>query len=333
MKPNILVAESSSFSPQAVFVLEDTGNVVLADLDRPSLLSSVTDVDILWVRLRHRIDGQVFQAAPRLRVIASPTTGLNHIDVAEAERRNIRIISLRGETEFLQNIYATAEHTIALILGLLRHIPAAHQHVTSGQWNRDLLVGRELHGKTAGVIGYGRVGRMVAGHLRAFGVRVLTTDLPSRTGYQCDHGIESVALDELLKSSDLVTVHVPLMEETTGFLGEREFSKMKHGVCFVNTSRGELVDENALLRALDNGTVGCAGLDVLTDESSAGMMGNPIVQYGLSHNNVLITPHIAGCTVESKAKTEVFLARRVATFVREQNDLQYTQAAHLNGYL
>jgi D-3-phosphoglycerate dehydrogenase / 2-oxoglutarate reductase len=333
MKPTILVAESSSFSSEAVRFLEDTGNVVLADLDRRSLLSSVTDVDILWVRLRNRIDLQIFQAARRLRVIATPTTGLNHIDVAEAERRNIHIISLRGEAEFLQNIFATAEHTIALILGLLRHLPAAHQHVINGRWNRDLFVGRELHGKTAGVIGYGRVGRMVAGYLRTFGMRVLATDLPSRMGHQCDDGIESVPLDELLKNSDLVTLHIPLVEGTTGFLGECEFSKMKRGVCFINTSRGELVDETALLVALDNGTVGCAAFDVLTDESSSGMMDNPIVQYSLSHKNVLITPHIAGCTVESRAKTEVFLATRVAAFVRDQNDLPCTQAAHSSGHL
>lgn len=332
MKPSILVAESSSFSPEAVRFLEDTGNVVLADLDRHSLLSAVADVDILWVRLRHRIDRQVFQAAPRLRVIATPTTGLNHIDVAEAERRNVHIISLRGETKFLQNIFATAEHTIALILGLLRHLPAAHQHVINGRWNRDLFVGRELHGKAAGVIGYGRVGRMVAGHLRAFGMRVLATDLPSRMGQQCDEGIEFALLDELLKKSDLVTLHIPLAEGTTGFLGAPEFSKMKRGVCFVNTSRGELVDETALLLALNNGTVGCAALDVLTDEISSGMMDNPIVRYALSHKNVLITPHIAGCTVESRAKTEVFLATRVAAFVREQNDLQSTQAAHSSGH-
>ena len=107
---------------------------------------------------------------------------------------------------------------------------------------------------------------------------------------------------------------------------------MKRGVCFVNTSRGELVDETALLLALNNGTVGCAALDVLTDEISSGMMDNPIVRYALSHKNVLITPHIAGCTVESRAKTEAFLATRVAAFVREQNDLQSTQAAHSSGH-
>jgi D-3-phosphoglycerate dehydrogenase len=333
MKPTILIAESSSFSAEALRVLEDCGNVVLADLDRSSLLSSVPDADILWVRLRNRIDREVFQAARRLRVIATPTTGLNHIDGIEAERRGMHIISLRGETEFLQNIFATAEHTMALILGSLRHLPAAHQHVIHGGWNRDLFVGRELHGKTAGVIGYGRVGRMIAGHLRAFGMRVLATDLPSRMGNQCEDGIELVPLDELLKKSDLVTLHIPLMEGTKRFLGAREFSKMKRGVFFVNTSRGEVVDEAALLLALENGTVGCAALDVLNDENSSGMMDNPIVQYALTHNNVLITPHIAGCTVESRSKTEVFLATRVVAFVREQNDLQYIQAAHSSGHL
>jgi D-3-phosphoglycerate dehydrogenase len=111
--------------------------VVLKDLDRPGLLALVSEADILWVRLRHRIDGEVMKAAPKLRAIATPTTGLNHIDLAEARQRNIHVISLQGATQFLQNVYATAEHTVALIFGLLRHLPRAHDHVMNGNWNRD----------------------------------------------------------------------------------------------------------------------------------------------------------------------------------------------------
>ena len=116
----------------------------------------------LWVRLRNRIDREVFDAAPRVRFVITNTTGLNHIDQEEADRRGVRVISLRGESEFLKDVRATAEHTVGLLLALMRRIPAARDHVRRGGWNRDLFRGNELYGKTAGIVGYGRLGRLVA---------------------------------------------------------------------------------------------------------------------------------------------------------------------------
>ncbi len=176
MHGTILVSESSNFSSAAAKRLEQAGRVIWADLDRAALLAAVSSADLLWVRLRHTIDREVIDASARLRAIASPTTGLNHIDVAYAEQRGIEIISLRGETEFLQGIFATGEHTLALILALVRHVPAAARQVVEGGWNRDPFRGRELHGKVAGIVGYGRVGRMVGEYLRSLGMKVLATD-------------------------------------------------------------------------------------------------------------------------------------------------------------
>ena len=315
MLPRILIAESLGFSKNAVSKLRSSGRVVLGDLDRRGLLEAVPDADILWVRLRHRIDREVMESAKKLVAIATPTTGLNHIDVAEAARRNIQVISLQGATEFLQDVYATAEHTVALILGLLRHLSKAHQHVINGEWNRDRFVGQELHGKKAGVIGCGRVGRMVANYLRGLGMRVLVTDTQNidRPPHP-EIGIASLA--HLLYVSDVVTLHIPLSERTRGFFGEREFSEMKPGAWFVNTSRGELVDEAALLKALTEGRLAGAALDVLCDEDSSGMKLNSVVQYAKEHDNVLLTPHIGGCTGESREKTENFLAAQVVTYAR-----------------
>jgi D-3-phosphoglycerate dehydrogenase len=315
--PTILIAESSGFSRQGLLYLETAAQVVLADLDRDSLLSTVRNSEVLWVRLRHRIDREVFEAAPQLRAIATPTTGLNHIDLAEAESRNIRIISLRDEVDFLQGVYATAEHTMALIFSLLRHIPAAHDHAIKGQWNRDLFVGRELFGKTAGVIGYGRIGRMVGRYLRAFGMRVIISDIREINTAQAEEGVERAPLIELLRNSDLVTLHVPFTETTRRLLGSREFTNMKKGAWFINTSRGEIVDESALLFSLSQNRIAGAALDVLCDERSSGMSENPVVRYAQSHDNVLITPHIAGCTFESREKTEIFLAGRVVSFLAQ----------------
>jgi D-3-phosphoglycerate dehydrogenase len=312
VQPSILVSESSNFSDAAAHRLRSAGRVTLADLDRPGLLSAVRDVDALWVRLRHTIDAEVMDGAPRLRLIATPTTGLNHIDLEEAARRGIRVISLRGETDFLDRIHATAEHTLALILALIRHVPAATRHVTEGGWNRDLFRGRELHGKTAGVVGYGRIGRMVATYLQALGMKVLATDPAVNNAHAGDiTNVEFVPLAVLLECADLVTLHVAFDDKTRGFFSASEFARMKPGAWFINTSRGELIDEAALLQALLDERVAGAALDVLSGENSSGMSAHPLVRYACTHQNLLITPHVGGCTSESMQATEEFLAEKV----------------------
>ncbi len=288
----------------------------MADLDHNGLLSAVRDADVLWVRLRHRIDLEVMAAAPHLKVIVTPTTGLNHVDLEEARRRKIRILSLREETEFLQNVRATAEHTLALILALLRKVPAATCHVRAGGWNRDQFKGRELYGKTVGVIGYGRLGRIVARYLKALDTRVLATDPKVDLG-SVEPGVSVVPLFQLLREADLVTLHVVLCDETRGFFGREQFAAMKHGTWFINTSRGELVDEHALLDALARGNLAGAAVDVVCDEDSSGMGNHPLVAYAREHDNLMITPHISGCTTESMEKTECFLADRLLTLLRQ----------------
>lgn len=325
MPDTILVTESSNFSQPAANRLQEAGRVIWADLDRPGLLSVVTQATVLWVRLRHRIDREVFAAAPRLRAIATPTTGLNHIDVSEAERLGIPILSLRGETAFLDQVYATGEHTLALILALVRHVPASSHHVTEGGWNRDSFRGRELHGKTAGIVGYGRLGRMVAGYLRALGMKILAAD-PNLSSRSADPAVQIVSLEELLAQSDLVTLHVGLTEQTRGFFGRAEFARMKRGSWFINTSRGELVDEAALLEGLRDGGIGGAALDVLSSERSSGMSDHPLVAYARAASNLLITPHIGGCTTESMENTENFLAEKLIAFLQSPQAV-YAQAA------
>ena len=262
------------------------------------------------------------RAGTHLKGIATPATGLNHVDLEAAQQRNIQVLSLRGETQFLQNIYATAEHTLALTFALLRNIPAACLHVSEGGWNRDLFRGRELHGKTAGVIGYGRVGRMVARYLQALGMRVLATDPKldkadvDSTG--SDAGILIVPMQELLGKADLVSLHVALSAETNGMFGRAEFAQMKPGAWLVNTSRGELVDEQALLSALQTGRLTGAALDVLCEERSSGMGSHPLVEYARHNDNLIVTPHIGGCTSESMHATEDFLADRVVSFLHSQ---------------
>ena len=298
----------------AVALLRELGDVELADVRDAELRRCVASADVLWVRLRSCIDAGVFDAAPRLKAVVTPTTGLNHIDVDEAARRGIQVLSLRGATEFLRDVRATAEHTLALTLALLRHLPAAAAHAATGGWDRERFKGREICDKTVGVVGYGRLGRLVARYFRAFDARILTSD-PNVEAIAVEPSIELVPLEELLGRADIVTVHVALSAQTRSMMGVSRFAAMRRGAWFVNTSRGELVDEDALLRALNDGQLAGAALDVLADEDTHGMAGRPLVQYAQNHENLLLTPHIGGWTFESQEKTELYMAKTLQEFL------------------
>jgi D-3-phosphoglycerate dehydrogenase len=315
--PRILVVESTGFPPEALGRLSEAGSVILADLDRAGLREALKDIDILWVRLRHSIDAALLEAAPRLQMIVTPTTGLNHIDTAALTRRGIRLVSLRGEVEFLKDVRATAEHTLGLMLALLRRIPQAAADVTAGFWRRDRFEGGELYGKTVGIVGYGRLGRIVGRYLAAFDAEVLVAD-PKLVPGSIVGAAHAVGLERLLENSDIVTLHVDLNETTRGFFGAECFAAMRPGSYFINTARGELIDEQALLAGLASGRIAGTALDVLTGEDSSGMAGHPLVEYAARHENLLITPHLGGCTAESKRKTEAFLAEKVFGLLRER---------------
>lgn len=308
LKPRIVITESQGFSRLAVALLADVAEVVEADADERTLRAVAAGADVLWVRLRNRIGASVMDAAPRLRIIATPTTGLNHIDMEEAARRGIEVMSLRGERAFLEGVRATAEHTIALMLSLLRRIPAAVSHVRRGGWDRESMRGSELYGKTIGIVGYGRLGRIVARYAQAFDACVLACDPNVPTA---DAGVRLVQLAELLDAADIVTLHVNLTRENRGFFGRGQFRAMHGGSWFINTSRGELVDEQGLIWALRSGRLNGAAVDVITDEHSSERVHSPLLAYARRHGNLIVTPHIGGCTVESMEKTELFLAKKV----------------------
>lgn len=313
----VLMAEPDGFSPRAMEALGRFAEVRLAGGDYRSLLAGAAWADILWVRLRHAIDRAVMDSAPRLRAIVSPTTGLNHIDLDEAGRRGIEVVSLQGETAFLRNIRATAELTVGLMLSLLRRIPAAVEHVRDGAWDRDQFRGHELAGLTVGLVGYGRLGSLVARYLQAFDARVLVTD-PAVSAAALAPGLKLLSLDELLASSGMVSLHASYSKANERMIGEAQFAAMRPGAWFVNTARGELVDETALIGALESGRLAGAAVDVLAGEQQQQTPGEVpvLVDYARRHRNLLVTPHIGGCTVESMEKTELFMTGKLETLVR-----------------
>jgi D-3-phosphoglycerate dehydrogenase len=307
-RPKILVAEPRDFSPEAVSVLERAGTVELRACGRDQLGQAFRDYDVVWFRLSQRVDADLLGEAPRCRILATPVTGLDHIDLEACRARGIRVVSLRGETEFLKRVRATAELTVGLTLALLRQIPAAAVSVRAGAWDRDRFRGTELYEKTVGLVGLGRLGTIVAGYFRALGMEVLGYD--PRPDFPAHVATRVPSLAALVARADVVSLHVSYDASTRHIIDAPVLAAMRPGAILVNTSRGGVVDETALLDALRRGHLGGAALDVLEGEPTIDA-SHPLVAWAKTHDHLLIVPHIGGNTRESFVKTETFLAGRV----------------------
>jgi D-3-phosphoglycerate dehydrogenase len=282
-------------------------------------LDELGDYDVLIVRLANQIDHAVIDAGRRLRAIVSATTGLDHIDVAYARERGITVLSLRGEIDFLKEVRATAEHTWALVLGLLRNIVPASKAARQGIWDRDAFRGHELFGKRLGIVGLGRLGEKVARYGQAFGMAVAAFD-PFIQEW-VDGVRQEANLNDLLESSDILSLHVPLTDETVGLIGAAELALLPPGAVLINTSRGQIIDEQALIGALESKQLTGAALDVVCGErDNKDRVKSLLLDYARLHDNLLITPHIGGATHESMAKTEVFMAHKLTKFLRSLDE-------------
>lgn len=309
--PHILLAEASSFSQEGLAAFARLGQLTTEDVPQDELAARAADQEVLIVRLGLRVNAEVLAAADRLRYVVTPTTGLDHINLQAAQARQIEVLSLKGERAFLDQVYATAEHTLALMFALLRRIPAAFEAVKTGEWRRDLYRGRELNGRTLGIVGCGRLGSMLVGYAQGLQMKVLAydpylTELPAGVA-------RAPSLAALLAESDIVSLHVPLNQETTGMLGAEQFQQMKPGALLINTARGAVVEEDALLEALQSGRLAGAALDVLAhEEDIAAGEDRPLLAFARQHDNLIITPHIGGATYESVVKADLFVANKLA---------------------
>ncbi|RJX31642.1 MAG: hydroxyacid dehydrogenase [Desulfarculus sp.] len=312
----ILNVEPRDFTEPARRVLLGLGELVEEELDREQMLRRLPGFQVLIVRLGHQIDAQVLDSAPGLRCILSATTGLDHIDLEQARQRGLTVLSLQGEWKFLESVSATAEHTWGLLLALVRRIPAAFAAVRGGRWDRDAFKGRELMDRRLGCVGLGRLGRKVAGYGLVFGMQVAAYD-PDPIKWR--DGVRRVeSLERLLAGSDVLSLHPPLNEQTRGMIGKREMELLPEGAVLINTARGGLIDEAALLAALSSGRLAGAALDVLASETGKGLPHSPLLAYAREHDNLIITPHLAGATKESMAKTELFMAKKLAAWLQGQ---------------
>ena len=273
---------------------------VRTGLSESDLIAIIGDYDALAVRSETKVTKEVLEAAGKLRIIGRAGVGVDNIDVATATERGVLVVnSPEGNT------VAAAELTVALTMALFRNIPQAHASMKSGEWKRSRFVGVELYGKTAGVVGLGKIGREVARRLRALEMRVLAYD-PFLAPDQAEAlGIRLVDLDTLYAESDLITVHVPRTKETAGMIGAEQLDHMKDGVRIVNVARGGIIQEGALLEALNAGKVAAAALDVWEKE--------PVdPQYPLAlHPRVIATPHLGASTEEAQVGVAVDIAEQI----------------------
>ena len=312
----ILNTEPGRFSAGARAAMEAIGRVTAVEARREYLLTQAARFDVFFVGLGNIIDREILNRATDLKCIVTPTTGTDHIDAQCLRERGIDLLSLKGETEFLESITATAELTWGLLLSAVRQIVAAHNDVMGGAWSRDRFGGIELQSKTLGIVGYGRLGRMVASYAKAFRMEVVAYDLLPDS----DAGVAFVPIEELLSRSHVVSVHLPLDDRTAGFLSRSRIASMRDGSVLVNTSRGAIVDEEALLGALQSGKLAAAALDVMADETSGEewVADNPLVRYAKTHQNLVITPHIGGMTAESADRTNLFMIAKLKRYLQER---------------
>src|SRR5690242_10246731 len=257
-RPLVLVADP--LAEEGLALLRASCTVVTrgsAPID--TLTDALATAEALVVRSETRVTDELLARAPRLRVIGRAGAGVDTIDVEAATARGIVVVNAPGG-----NAVAAAEHTLALMFGVARHVPLADRLMKDGQWKRSQLVGTELTGKTLGLVGLGRVGSEVARRALGLEMRVLVYDPYVPDDHVRTLGLEPVELDNLLELADIVSVHVPLTDSTRGLLNHDRIARMRRGALLVNCARGGLVDERALLEALDNGKLAGAGIDVFS---------------------------------------------------------------------
>jgi len=296
--PVVLIAEE--LAPSVLEVLGSDVEIRHVDgADRSALLPALAEAAAVMIRSATQIDAEALAAAPNLKVVARAGIGLDNVDVAAATERGVMVVNAPTS-----NIVSAAEHAVALLLAAARQIPAADASLREGAWKRSKFMGVEVTEKTVGIVGLGRIGVLVAQRLAAFGVTLIAHDPYIQPGRAAQLGVRLVSLEELLRESDFITIHLPKTPETLGLLGAAELATTKKGVIIVNAARGGLIDEQALADALSSGQVGAAGIDVYATEPST---DSPL--FGLP--NTVVTPHLGASTTEAQDKAGTAVARSV----------------------
>ncbi len=317
---------SDPIAEDGIKILKEAGLevVVKTGLSKEELISELQkDVDAIIIRSATKMTSDVIEAAPKLKLIARAGTGLDNVDIEAANRRGIVVMNCPGG-----NTVSAAEHTIAMMMALARNIPQATASMKAGKWEKKKFMGREITGKTLGIIGLGRIGSVVADRAKGLKMRVIAYDPYVNPEQAAKMGIEIMELDELLPQADFITIHVPLTKDTKGFINKEKFDKMKDGVMFIHCARGGIVNEKDLYEAMLSGKVAGAALDVFEEEP-------PPPDYPLFKlENFICTPHLGASTIEAQKNVALAVASQVVDFlvhgvVRNAVNMPSVSAEHL----
>jgi D-3-phosphoglycerate dehydrogenase len=300
---NILIADAVSAAAVDVFRAQPDWNVIVSSPKEYE--AHLAAADALLIRSAVTVTKEVLAKAPKLRVIGRAGVGVDNVDQEAATARGVVVMNTPGG-----NAISVAEHTMALMLALARSISNASASTKGGKWEKKKFLGTELNGKTLGVIGLGNIGMQVARRARPFAMNVIAYDPFVSPELAKDSGVEMVPLDQLYATSDYISLHLAVTNETRNLLNRDAFAKMKDGVRIVNCARGELIDEEALEEALNSGKAAGAALDVFAKEPPA---GSPL----LARENVIATPHIGGSTEEAQETIGIRIAQQVRDYLRD----------------
>jgi len=291
----MLIVIADNLVEEAVEELRKTGEVAY----KPgNLEEAVKEADVLVVRSATKVTKELIAEAGKLRVVARAGIGLDNIDQEACKEKGIKVVNTPGAST-----NAVAEFVLGLMIASLRNVQKAHHQMKGGLWDKKNLMGREIEGKTLGIIGYGRIGSLLAKKASALGMKIIAHDPHPR-----EDGIAVFAsdIDELFSQADIISIHTPLVEATKNLINKENISKMKDSVCIINTARGPVVDEDALYDACKSGKVGSAALDVYCEEPYKGKL--------LELNNVYFTPHLGGSTKEAQIK----IGKEIARIIKEE---------------
>ncbi len=278
-------------------------------LKKEELLDLIGDYEVIITRSGTTVDKAVLDAGKKLKMVARAGVGIDNVDVDYASSRGVIVVNAP-----FGNTNSAAEHTMALLLALCRNVTKANSSLKGGDWKRAPFTGVELKGKTAGVIGLGKVGGRVATRLKAFECEVLACDPYIAVKRAHDLGVKLVSHDEIYKNCDIITVHTPLNDETRDMIGERELAMMKHGVILINAARGGIYNEQALLANLKSGKVAGAAVDVWSEEPPKSDWLKELI----GHERVVVTPHLGANTFEAQVNVAVDVSREIINYLDEQ---------------
>ncbi len=295
---------------------------VKTGLSPEELKSIIGDYDGLAIRSATKVTADLLDAASRLKVIGRAGIGLDNVDIPAATKKGIVVMNTPGG-----NVVTTAEHAISMMMALTRNIPQATASMKAGRWDKKKLQGREIMNKTLGVIGFGKIGSVVADRARGLKMRVIVYDPVVQPEVIEKQGFEPVSLDSLYQQADYITIHVPKNQNTLGMVNKDAFAKMKDGVMIVNCARGGIIEESDLQAALASGKVAGAALDVFSTEPPPA--DHPL----LANDKVILTPHLGASTLEAQTNVAVAVANQIIAYLKNNNIINAVNVPAVSGQL